>query len=109
MQFVELVGLLLAELMDSRRLVLLLVERLTEMVLVVCQLTFVAVVHKTMNIFIKAFILIILFFFLSMIFAVCIGVVYEPPEKKYNSLLVDYAKEDIITQVVQDVGIIEEE
>ena len=67
------------------------------------------VASTNMNIFIKTILAVLAFFLLSMFFAFVVVVangIEEP--KTHNSLLTDYAKEDIQTQVVQDVGIIEE-
>ena len=73
------------------------------------QLTSAAVAHKTMNIILKSIIITLLFFAISMFFAFFVVLAYqEPPPKPHNSLLTDYSKLDIQTQVTQDVGIIEE-
>ena len=62
-----------------------------------------------MNIIIKTIIFILLFFALSMVVSLLVVIAYqEPPPKTHNSLLTDYSKLDIQTQVTQDVGIIEE-
>ena len=45
---------------------------------------------------------------LSMAISLIAALAYDPPPKTHNSLLTDYSKLDIQTQVTQDVGIIEE-
>ena len=61
-----------------------------------------------MNKLLKAFIIAVIFFLLSGFISVLI-IFAEKPESGHKSLLTDYSKLDIQTQVTQDVGIIEEQ
>lgn len=66
------------------------------------------VATTNMNIIIKSIILILLGLALSMVISLLVVVAYQYPPPEHKSLLTDYSKLDITTQLADDLTFIQE-